>query len=297
MKKSVILFSHGSLLCGAGRELEAHVQRLRDEYSAQYSAVEIGYLNYSSPSFAEAVAKCDATGAREIIIAPYFLIDGYFVKNGLPKVLDPLRDEHSHIQFLIAKPLCDHPLMADAVLQCAQTAAPPARWRDLLNTAQNFCEHNPQCPLYDSCQLAAPVNRSPNIQTKDSKLETRNSELLLLVHGSPNAASNDDIIRVVEAAARRDEYSSVSIAYMECNSPDIPEAIDELVCKGAKRIVALPYFLHPGNHVANDLPDFLEEAAKRHSGVEFLMTNYLGGEPLLSRVLQLRVAERANQNK
>ncbi|HLK56589.1 MAG TPA: CbiX/SirB N-terminal domain-containing protein, partial [Chthonomonadaceae bacterium] len=80
---AVILFSHGSVLCGSGVALDAHADRLRARGIAPI--VTVGYLNYSEPPFLQAVAQCVAQGATRIIVAPYFLVPGYFVKVDLPK--------------------------------------------------------------------------------------------------------------------------------------------------------------------------------------------------------------------
>jgi sirohydrochlorin ferrochelatase len=54
-------------------------------------------------------------------------------------------------------------------------------------------------------------------------------------------------------------------------------------------VVAVPYFLHTGNHVTDDLPGLLEEAQEHYPAVEFVMGDYLGHDPLMANV----VAERA----
>lgn len=247
---AVILFSHGSLLCDAGRELEAHAARLRETNA--YSPVEIGYLNYSSPSFAEAVEKCVASSTTEIKVAPYFLVPGYFVNQGLPKVLHAAREKFPQIEFQIAPPLGDHPLLAEGVLACARRESEKA-------------DHS-----------------SPG---------TRPSSLLLMVHGSPNESSNAPVFAVAQMIRERNEYSHVAVSFMECNAPSIPEAIKLLVHSGAKSIVAVPYFLHAGKHVADDLPSLLEAAQEKYPDVEFLMGDYLGREPLITEVLRARLQQ------
>ena len=147
----MILFSHGSLLCGAGEQLELHAARLRQD--AGYSSVEIGYLNYSSPSFGDAVEKCVNAGATKILISPYFLIPGYFIKVGLPRVLAPERERFPHIEFEIAPVLGDHELLAQAVSRCAANAQTSENWRAILHSAPKSCERNSECPLFEKCAL------------------------------------------------------------------------------------------------------------------------------------------------
>jgi sirohydrochlorin cobaltochelatase len=287
--QAVILFSHGSLLCGAGEQLEAHAARLRE--TAEYSRVEIGYLNYSSPSFAEAVQKCADAGATQVLIAPYFLIPGYFVQVGLPRVLAPEQARFPHIEFQIAPALGDHPLLTDALLNSARRATSSDNWRAILHSAPRYCERNPECPLFEKCRSENFEVRAVRTQSENSSFIIQNSFLLVMVHGSPKPESNADMFRVVERVKAKREYSDVRVGFMECNEPTIPDAIDELVNNGAKSIIAVPYFLHAGTHVADDLPSLLEAAQEKYSDVEFLLGDYLGREPLVTEVLRRRLQE------
>jgi sirohydrochlorin ferrochelatase len=123
--------------------------------------------------------------------------------------------------------------------------------------------------------------------TKQSKIENGKSKmaLLVLVHGSPRASANEPMYRVIDLLRNRDVYDIVEAAFLECNEPTIPEAIDSCVRRGAKRVVAVPYFLHTGNHVADDLPRLLEEAQARHPEVEFLMGDFIGRAPEMTEIL------------
>ena len=119
------------------------------------------------------------------------------------------------------------------------------------------------------------------------------SALLILVHGSPRPESNRDMFAVVDVLRARSDigYSIFQVGFMECNEPDIPTAIEHCVRDGATRVVAVPYFLHTGNHVADDLPTSLEGAQEKYPHVEFLMGDYLGHDAVILDVLQDRVLE------
>ena len=114
---------------------------------------------------------------------------------------------------------------------------------------------------------------------------TPNTALLILVHGSPRASANEPMYQVVEEIRRRKLYTMVEAAFLECNEPSIPDAIDSCVQRGAESIVAVPYFLHTGNHVADDLPTLLEEAQARHPQVAFLMGSFIGRAPEMTDIL------------
>ena len=114
--------------------------------------------------------------------------------------------------------------------------------------------------------------------------------LLVMVHGTPRPESNAEMFRVVEEVKSRGVYTMVRVGFMECNEPSIPDAIAHCIADGARSIVAVPYFLHTGTHVVDDLPTLLEEAKALHPEVEFTMGRYIGPSPRITEIL----AERAS---
>lgn len=121
----------------------------------------------------------------------------------------------------------------------------------------------------------------------ESKLSMKTA-LLVLVHGSPRPAANQDMFRVVEEVKARGLFDFVQVGFMECNAPTIPEAVETCIAAGAEKVIAVPYFLHTGTHVADDLPTLLEEAHERHPSVTFQMGRYLGVSPRLTEILAAR---------
>ncbi|HLH80679.1 MAG TPA: CbiX/SirB N-terminal domain-containing protein [Chthonomonas sp.] len=118
--------------------------------------------------------------------------------------------------------------------------------------------------------------------------------LLVLVHGSPRPAANEAMYRVVDEVKRRGIFPIVEVGFLECNSPSIPEAIALCVQQGATEIVGVPYFLHTGTHVADDLPSLFEEAQKLYPEVHFRLGPYLGRSSQLTEVLVKRAVEAGN---
>ncbi len=114
--------------------------------------------------------------------------------------------------------------------------------------------------------------------------------LLVMVHGSPRPIANQDMYKVVEDVKARGAFEIVEVGFMECNTPTIPEAIETCITQGAEKVIAVPYFLHTGTHVADDLPTLLEEGQRRHPNVEFTMGRYLGASPRLTEILADRAA-------
>jgi sirohydrochlorin ferrochelatase len=154
MSDAIILFSHGSVLCGAGQNLAELALRLRERGVTPIA--EVGYLNYSEPRFIDTFRRCVQQGATRITVVPYFLVAGKFVKEDLPEVIAAAQAE-----FQVADAIRFHPLLADALVACAERARPPAAWRDTKAQVAAFCRANPRCPLYgtDDC----PATRSVEV--------------------------------------------------------------------------------------------------------------------------------------
>lgn len=153
---AIILFSHGSVLCGAERNLLARAQQMRAAGDAPI--VEAAFLNYTEPSVATAIAAAVAKGATRMLIAPYFLVSGKFVTQDLPAVIAEETRRHPGVTFLVGDVIGFHESLADAVLASADRARSIDDWRHRFADAAAFCREQPKCPLYGSsvCRVQAP---------------------------------------------------------------------------------------------------------------------------------------------
>ena len=155
----LILFSHGSVLCGAGSALEAHASELRKR--GGWAQVEIGYLNYSRPTFEEAVRRLASAGIRRITVVPYFLVPGYFVATSLPREIERVSAEYPVLEFSLAEPIGYDDSLADALLELAESAKGSEYWREDLAKAVQRCEANPRCPLFGTDRCPMTLARQP----------------------------------------------------------------------------------------------------------------------------------------
>lgn len=154
--KAILLFSHGSVLCGAGENLKALAKQMQTRGDADL--VEVGFLNYSEPSFEEAFRSCVQQGATKITIAPYFLVEGKFVKVDLPPQIEAMRAQFPAVKVRVAQAMRFHTTLAQAIENCANRAQSPAQWRDNWKTAPQFCRNNPQCPHNGTERCPATAN-------------------------------------------------------------------------------------------------------------------------------------------
>ena len=113
--------------------------------------------------------------------------------------------------------------------------------------------------------------------------------LMLVAHGSRKTAANDEIRRLAQRVdeLEANEFDAVLPAFLEFAEPDIHQAVQRCVELGAESIVAVPYFLAAGKHVAKDIPAELSCAQAGHPGIEIELSRYLGeSEAMAALVLQ-----------
>ncbi len=115
--------------------------------------------------------------------------------------------------------------------------------------------------------------------------EGRPVGVLLMAHGTPFPEANAPIERIAARVHARGNFCRVLVGYLDCNTPTIPTAIDQLVADGSNRIITVPYFLHAGRHTQSDLPALLAEAKQRHPHVDIRQAAYLGYDPRLVQIL------------
>lgn len=109
------------------------------------------------------------------------------------------------------------------------------------------------------------------------------SSLLIIAHGSRRAASNDEVRALAEVvrAQPNQAYDHVETAFLELAEPSIPDGLKALAARGATEIVAFPYFLAAGTHVAQDIPEAIAEFTAAQPAVKVRLTPHLGASAVL----------------
>jgi sirohydrochlorin ferrochelatase len=125
----------------------------------------------------------------------------------------------------------------------------------------------------------------------DMSQAERRTAVLLIAHGSRQAAANDDLHQLAARFAARGDYPIVEASFLELAEPDIAAGGVRCVVRGASRVLMVPYFLSAGVHLARDLIAARNELERVHPRVEFRLGPPLGPHPLLDDL----VAERIHQ--
>lgn len=118
--------------------------------------------------------------------------------------------------------------------------------------------------------------------------------IVIVDHGSRRDESNTLLEEVAGMFARVTQAPIVEPAHMELAEPSIATAYGRCVERGATLVVVFPYFLSPGRHWNQDIPQLAAEAAKPHSGVRYVVTAPLGLHDAMARVMQERITHCLN---
>ena len=110
--------------------------------------------------------------------------------------------------------------------------------------------------------------------------------ILLISHGSHSPQTKKEVGQFVRQLMSRNVADIVADAYLEIESPSIPDGIQTCVRQGAQEIVILLNFLNSGRHVDQDIPAIVREAKEKYPNVKFSITKPLGHHP---RIVELFV--------
>lgn len=122
-------------------------------------------------------------------------------------------------------------------------------------------------------------------------MQDEHTAVILLGHGSRLPEANEGLEAVARQVAALLGAARVEVAFLQMARPGLGEAADRCAAAGARTIVIVPFFLFPGAHVRDDIPQELEHLRARHPGVTFCVGQVLGGHPKLAEA----AAERARE--
>ncbi len=118
--------------------------------------------------------------------------------------------------------------------------------------------------------------------------------LILVDHGSVVQEANDALVEVADIVTKKNklDFDIIRYCHMELAKPTISQAFDDCVSQGACQIIVHPYFLAPGRHSKQDIPNMVKQAADGHPGVSYKVTEPLGIHEKIVEVILERVKDK-----
>jgi sirohydrochlorin ferrochelatase len=114
--------------------------------------------------------------------------------------------------------------------------------------------------------------------------------VILIGHGSRAVGADDDMERIA-AGLRTKRGGIVETCRMSGRGTPFVEVFERCFDQGAGEVIVLPYFLHFGVHLREDIPEMLMEAAAKHPEVRLILGRHLGYDDVLVSLVEKRIEE------
>ncbi len=122
--------------------------------------------------------------------------------------------------------------------------------------------------------------------------------VIILVHGSRGERGITEVPEVLRQITEGIKSllppgAEIIGAALQFNHPTLQEAVESLAVLGVHRIVIMPYFLFPGRHITEDIPQNIDKLKRLYPEKQFIVANYLGLEEHFIGQVVKRIREAA----
>lgn len=114
--------------------------------------------------------------------------------------------------------------------------------------------------------------------------------IMVIGHGSRSKEAGDIFFRIVGSLEARFPEKNVKGCFMEISPPGIEDTVEAMYSEGVRSLVALPYFLYPGIHIKEDIPEILKRIGQRHPDMSISLAQPLGYDEKLVDILEERAS-------
>ena len=114
--------------------------------------------------------------------------------------------------------------------------------------------------------------------------------VILIGHGSRAAGADDDMERIAGRLRAAADGGIVDLCRM-AHGTSFGEAFERCVRQEAKTVIVIPYFLHFGVHLRQDIPEMLRETVMKHPEVRLVLGRHLGYDDALAALVERRIVE------
>ena len=115
--------------------------------------------------------------------------------------------------------------------------------------------------------------------------------VILLGHGSRIPGAGEGMEQVARRMREKLGPGIIETCSMSKLGPHFPEIFDKCVALGATKIVVIPYFLHSGLHLIEDIPEMLRKKIREYPQVELILGKNLGFDECLVDLVIKRLEE------
>lgn len=114
--------------------------------------------------------------------------------------------------------------------------------------------------------------------------------LIAVAHGSRDPRSARAVAAALAAVRVAHPEWDVRLAFLDLNTPSVPQVLDAVAADGHRNAVIVPLLLGSAFHARVDLPALLAEARSRHPRLAVSCADILGDDALLVEAARINVA-------
>ena len=118
--------------------------------------------------------------------------------------------------------------------------------------------------------------------------------VVVLAHGSKVKSGNEGLFKIVEMLRAMRKWDMVEACFLQLAKPGLTEAVEDIVGRGAERVVVMPLLLFSGNHVLKDIPEEIEKEQKKYPDVEFCYAKNIGADERIAQITRERIEDAVN---
>jgi len=121
MQTAIIIVDHGSRRLESNQMLEEVARLYAARFATETTIVEPAHMELCEPSIATAYKKAVASGARRIVVVPFFLSFGKHWTRDIPSLLSQAAADFPGTEYQLVEPLGIDDLMLDLLHKRATT--------------------------------------------------------------------------------------------------------------------------------------------------------------------------------
>lgn len=249
----LLLIGHGSRDAEGNEEFLEMVRQLKEKNPQQ--RIDAAFVELAEPGIQAALDRYADPAPKTVWIMPVLFFAAGHSKVEIPEIVNEARRRLPHVAFHYGAPLGIHPILLDIVHERVVAAE---RTASLL-----------------------PNGLGSGAATREE------TAILMIGRGSSDPDANGDLHKIARLYWERYSYGWVESCFIGVTHPDLPTGLKRCIQLGAKRVIAIPYFIFTGVLIKR-IHRIISEEQASHPGVEMVAGDYLGRHPALLTLIEER---------
>lgn len=117
--KTLLLVAHGSRRKESNEEVAVLAGEIKQKTQQQFADAKHAFLELAEPSIEDAVDDLVNSGAKQIVVLPYFLSAGRHVHEDVPEIINAKRDQYPDLELMMAPYLGEAGEIVDVLISLA----------------------------------------------------------------------------------------------------------------------------------------------------------------------------------